>query len=144
MALGAFVIFNILTIHGLLVSHQPLQLLPIIIVFDAWLIMTIVLRNSLVKIEGSSVEKNKDDILETLNEYYSDLDFQINNENILRSFKGPYQPIWGRVITVIFDGSAMYLNIIKLGKSDSPTIIHGLFCYLKAKRIAKYYTQHYL
>lgn len=136
-------ILNAIVIKGALNSPISFAWLLLIIIIDTWMILNIILRDSLVRIEGNSIEKNKADILLVLKKYYPKLDFQINDEKILRSFKGAYHPIWGRVVTAIFDGDAIYLNITKLGKSDSPTMIHGLLNYIKAKRIARYYRLHY-
>ena len=124
-------------------SNVSFELLFFCLISNAWLISNIILNNALIKIEGHDIAKNRIDMISILNRYYSNLDIQIDQENLIRSFKSSYQPIWGRVITVIFDDNVIYLNITKLGKSDSPTFVHGLFNYLKAKRIAKYYRENY-
>jgi len=128
-----------------LINLEPLPViwLFILTVLIIWMILNLILGNSLVKIKGTNVTENKRHMITTLDNFYNGLIFQTNNEKLMRSFKPSYKPICGRVVTVIFESSSMYLNITKLGKSDSPTLIHGLLNYLKAKRIAKYFETHY-
>lgn len=135
---------NAICISILLKPFISYTLIFLTILIDTLVVLNIILRDTLIRIEGNNIEENKTDILAVLSQYYPKDNFQIHEQNMLRSFKGSYQPIWGRIITVIFDGSTMYLNITKLGKSDAPTMIHGLQCYLKSKRIARYYKQHHL
>jgi len=108
-----------------------------------WLTSNLYFNNNLVKFQGKSIEKNKEDLLNTLDVFFSSYNFIINNDEMMRSFQPHGNPIWGRIITVLFKDDLIYLNITTLGRSDSPTWIHGLFNFIKAKRIARYYRKHY-
>jgi hypothetical protein len=108
-----------------------------------WLIVNLFFNNILVKIQGKSIEKNKEDILNTFDAFYTSYNFIINNDQMMRSFEPEGSPVWGRRITILFKDDLMYLNITALGKTNSPTWIHGLFNFIKAKRIARYYRKHY-
>jgi hypothetical protein len=108
-----------------------------------WMISNALLNNTFIKIKGKKLDDNKKDILSTLNEFFSNYDFKVNNEKMMRSFTPQGNPIWGRIITILFNENDMYLNITSLGKTNSPTIVHGLINYIKAKRIAGYYKKHY-
>jgi len=107
------------------------------------LISNAVLKNHLVKFEGKIAGIDRNDIFEMMDKFFSSYDFVVNDERIMRSFKPEGSPIWGRIITILFDGNTMYLNIITLGRSNSPTWIHAPLNYIKAKRIARYYRLHY-
>ena len=115
--------------------------LPLFVIF--WLVSNIIFNNVLVKVEGKSREDNKATILSIIDDNFSSFDFIINNEKVMRSFKPVGSPMWGRIITILFEGDTIYLNITTLGRSNSPTMIHGLLNYIKAKRIARYYRLHY-
>jgi hypothetical protein len=80
----------------------------------------------------------------TLNSYFDNLEFQIDQDKIIRSAKPTGRPIWGRAITVLLDDRFIYLNIATLGKGESPAFIFGFSNYLKARRIAKLFkSQHH-
>jgi uncharacterized membrane protein len=127
------------------ITVAPSNLFAIIILSFAitWLISSVFLNNSLIKIRGKNLTDNRKDILTVMDKFFGSYNFIINNEKMMRSFKPSYSPIWGRIITILFDGDVIYLNITTLGKSDSPTMVHGLLNYIKAKRIARYYRLHY-
>lgn len=108
-----------------------------------WLSVNLFFNNLLVKIEGKTIVKNKEDILNTLDVFFPSYNFIINNDEMMRSFQPTGNPIWGRIITVLFKDDLIYLNITTLGKSNSPTWIHGLYNFIKTKRIANYYRSHF-
>ena len=108
-----------------------------------WLAVNLFFNNILVKIQGKTIEKNKEDILNTFDAFYTSYDFIINTTDMMRSFEPEGSPVWGRKITILFKDDLMYLNITALGKTNSPTWIHGLFNFIKAKRLARYYRKHY-
>ncbi|MHB8208701.1 hypothetical protein [Mucilaginibacter sp.] len=108
-----------------------------------WLTSNLFFNNNLVKFQGKSVAKNKEDLLNTLDVFFPSYNFIINNDEMMRSFEPNGNPIWGRIITILFKDDLIYLNITTLGRSDSPTWIHGLFNFIKAKRIVRYYNKYY-
>jgi len=119
----------------------PALLIPLFVLI--WMITNIIFNNSLVKVKGKDLKNNKKNILEVIDEKFSNYDFVINDDQMMRSFRPFENPIWGTIITILFDGDTMYLNITSLGRSNSTTMIHGLYNFIKAKRIAKYYREHY-
>jgi hypothetical protein len=108
-----------------------------------WLIAGFFFKNAVVKIEGTNLEQNKQNIIDTLNAFYDDLEFQVDNGEILRSKKPSGKPIWGRMITVMFNNDEMLLNISTIGKHQDITVVHGYTNYLKAKKIAEYFQSQF-
>ena len=137
---GVFMISLFKPISG---SHEPLWLVILGVLIIAWMLSNVFFKNALVKIEGKTIADDKINILSVMDEYFSSYDFVINNEQMMRSFKPANNPIWGRIITILFDGNDMYLNITTLGKTNMPTAIHDFSNYIRARRIAKYYREHY-
>jgi len=139
------IIIASLGLSNSMINHSPTVMGPIVPLFVVvWLITNIIFNNSLVKIKGKDRKTNKTDILEVIDRKFSNYDFIINDDQMMRSFRPVENPLWGTIITILFDGDLMYLNITTLGRSNSTTMIHGLFNYIKAKRIARYYKQYYL
>jgi len=115
----------------------------LIILFNTWMLSNAILNYSLVKIPGKTIDENKTVIRFAINEFLTVKDFKVDNEIMMRSFKPNGRPFWGKIVTILFDGTEMYLNITTTGKTDNPTMIHGLRNYIRAKRIARYYRKHY-
>jgi len=107
-----------------------------------WLSVNLSLNNALIKIHGKNVAENKTDIIKTLDALYISHNLIINKNRIMTSFEF-YAPVWNREITLLFDENIMYLNITTIGRTHSPTWIHGLYNFIKAKRIARYYKSHF-
>ncbi|WP_179412136.1 hypothetical protein HDF19_02530 [Mucilaginibacter sp. E4BP6] len=128
----------------LITGHaEPIGLITCSLLVVSLMIFNIFCNNAFTKIEGKNLEDNKRYILLTMDEFFSNYDFKVNDDKIMRSFMPKGSPIWGRIITILFDGNDMYLNITSLGKSNSPTLVHGLINYLKARRIKKYFAKNY-
>jgi len=144
----SYILFIVFVIGPLLICIQSTGPNSLIvrcccILFVLWMVSNVVLKNACVKIEDKSIKGNKENILATMDHFFSDYDFIINDDKMMRSFTKTPSMIWGRIITILIDNDVLYLNISSTGKSDSPTLTHGLFNYLKAKRIAKYYKEYY-
>jgi hypothetical protein len=107
------------------------------ILFDAWMIINLILTNTLVKIDGKDLEINKKNILETLDAFYDNINSSRIDGNIIRNVKLSTSFRWGRIITVLLNEDIVYLNIITLGRYDSMSPFHGLSNYLKCRRIAQ-------
>lgn len=144
------VVFSYIISYFLMLFYMTLAIVPILAYFNepympVWplvcclflifMILSIVFRNAFVTLDI----KNKQKVKEVLDTFYADLLFQVDEANILRSIKPLGHPIWGRVITVLFSNDAIYLNITTLGKGESPTFIHGLLNYYRARKIARYF-----
>lgn len=121
-------------------SHVPLLLSCFCLIYLAWMLANILLRNAFVKIIGTDDDNNQSVIKETLNSFYNDdLDFQIADKKMLRSMVPTGSVSWGRVITVVFDKNIILLNITTLGKGNAVSFLHGYSNYVKARRFLKYY-----
>jgi len=120
-------------------TNVPLWLILCSVVLILWMLANMILNNAFVRINGNNDTKNRENLQKVLASFYEDLDIQINNEKMMRSYKPTGRPIWGRMVTIVFDNNIMLLNITKLGKTNTPTFIHGFFNYLKAKKIKKNY-----
>ena len=124
-------------------THPQLWFVILGPVVDIWLLTGIFYRDALIRIPGKNPSINRQRMSETLDAFYEDLEFQIDNDDMMRSYLPTGRPVWGRIITVIFDKNDILLNITKLGKADNPTFMHGLICHLKAKKIATYFKEQY-
>ena len=109
-----------------------------------WMLTSIYLKNKLVRIEGKNLAENKENILSTMDNFFSKYDFKINNEKMMRSSTPTNRSEWGRLITILFDDKIMYLNITTLSLLNWPILTHGPVNFIMAKRIAKYYREYYL
>ena len=137
-----FVAFQPL-LHLITGSAEPIWLIACSILIVSLMVFNVFCNSAFTKIEGKKTEDNKKDILLIMDEFFSNYDFKVNDDKMMRSFMPQGSPIWGRIITILFDGKVMYLNITSLGKTNSPTIVHGLYNFIKAKRIARYYRKNY-
>jgi len=124
-------------------NHAPILVMIIALLYLLWMISNMLLRNTLVKIEGTNVIENKQHLLDTMDAYFSNYDFSVNDNKMMRSYMPTGNPIWGRIITILIDENSMLLNVATLGKGNFPTFAHGLWNFLKAKRIAKYFKSNY-
>lgn len=120
-------------------SNELIWAVPICIVIEFFMALSIFYRNAFVIIKTGDLIQNKQKIKEALDAFYSDLNYQVNDELIIRSVTPVGSPIWGRIITILFDNDSIYLNITSLGKGNSTSFAHGLLNYLKARKIAAYY-----
>lgn len=106
--------------------------------FDVWMIINLYLLKALVKIDIGDIA-NKDNIENALNQFYDNLKFEEISENVFQYEKpSSFLKGWyGKVVTVLVDDYIIYLNVTSLGRGDTPSAIHGLYNYLKCKKIAK-------
>ena len=119
-------------------SYAPMWLILCSVVFTCWMFANLIMTNALVEFNGKDKIINRKNILTALDAFYDNLEYQIDEENVLRSIKPTGDPIWGRIITVLFSENFVYLNITTLGKTENPTFVHGFFNYIKARRIIRY------
>ena len=144
LALGFMYIDSLAIIAAIKGSHVPIGFLIAFAITLLWMLLCIIFRSALIKIEGKSITSNKKDISDTLNHFFVDVVLNEDELYVLRSFKpsGGW-PIWGRIITVLLKDNIIYLNITSTGKTDTPTYIHGFYDYLRARRIAEFYKSFY-
>ena len=137
MLVGMSTLFIPMMINGL---HDVFKLTLIVIccvLFDIWMIANLVLTHALVRIDGKDVESNKKAIHTSLVVFYDNIDASRIDGNIIRNIKLSTSFRWGRIITILLDDDKVYLNVITLGRYDSPSPFHGLYNYIKCKRIAQ-------
>lgn len=126
----------------LLVKPTRLYQLPVIhsvliLCFVSYLFLTVYLMNRLVKSKGINLYHNRKNIEEVLSEYFDQLRPEDCGKGVVRYVKHAGFVSWGRIITVLFDGNKVYLNITTLGRGDSVSIFHGLTNYIKCRQIIK-------
>ena len=79
--------------------------------FDIWMIINLILTNTLVEIDGKDLEINRKDILGTLDALYDNINSGKVDGNIIRNIKLSTSFRWGRIITVLLNEDKVYLNI---------------------------------
>ncbi|WP_158989960.1 hypothetical protein [Mucilaginibacter sp. L196] len=140
-----FSLFIFISLQPLLFGRTPSTGVVILItLFISWMLSNALLNYSLVKIPGTTINENRAAIRLAINKFVTVKDFKVDNDVMMRSFKPTGHPFWGKIVTILFDGTEMYLNITSTGKSENPTMIHGLRNYIKAKRIARYYKSNFI
>ncbi|MDN3580601.1 hypothetical protein [Mucilaginibacter flavus] len=123
-------------------SKELIWAVPICVAIELFMVLSMFYRNAFVITKGEDISQNKQKITEVLDAFYADLDYQVNDELIMRSITPVGSPIWGRIITILFDDNLIYLNITSLGKGNTTSTAHGFLNYLKARKIAAYYNLH--
>lgn len=124
-------------------DHAPIWVMMIAALYLCWILLNIIFRNTLIKIEGANVMENRKNLLETMHVYYPKDTFVINNPNMIRSYRPLGKPFLGKIITIILVNELILINIGTLGKGNYPAFAYGFWNFLKAKRIARYYRKHY-
>jgi len=124
--------------------RDALFIKAICLLIAIWIIVNIFFNNLLVKISCNNSKPNKNDILETMYEFFPAYNFTVNNKQMMRSvaYVGR-RYVMHTVITILFDNDSIYLNVATLGATNLPSFVHGILNYIKAKRIAKYFKSHY-
>ena len=115
-------------------------LFPISLLAEAWLVVSLFFLNKLVKVNGKGIVRNKEDVMNTLKHFYTELTFEASEENIIRDVKPTF---WGpgRDLIVLLDGNDVYFHKASLMKGSSINPASGFTDNLKAKEIAKYFQE---
>lgn len=119
------------------ILYIPAVLPIIVIILLCWIVVSLILLNSTVKIQGRSKETNKTDIVAILWRRYKLKNLDITDENMIRDIK-PYVFIFnGRVITCLFDNKDIYLNITSVQNYNNFSPFSAIYNFCRCKRIAK-------
>lgn len=121
------------------VSHISVWYFLLCVFFDGWVLINLFLMNKLVKVDHKHHSLQKEDIEAALSKYCGKIEIQERADGILKYSQptGFFTRWFGRDITILYDDTFVYINIISLGKGDMPSPFHGLTNYLKCKRIAR-------
>lgn len=117
-------------------NRADFSILIIVTIADIFLLINLILSYKLVKVVAGNELKNKEDMINVLRYFYNDLTFGDSKQNILRDIRLSTYSSGGRVITVLFKDSDVYIHRTSLGKASS--ILHfGIFNYYRCKTIAE-------
>lgn len=104
--------------------------------FALFFTLNLLLLNNLTKFKGFGEDANRADITAVLEEYFGDA-IPLAIGKISRNIKAPKLLNSGRIITVIFDRENVYINVTSILGRNIISPYHGLYNYIKCKRIAR-------
>ena len=107
----------------------------VILIF--FLTTNFILLNRTIKIDGIEKEANKNDMVTVLEQYYKLNNLDTNQDNMIRDARLSRSMRLGRVVTCLFDGHSVFLNITRLERYNTFSPLSCVFNYYKCKRIAK-------
>lgn len=108
-----------------------------LLVVIVWLVSNVVLLNAFVIIEGKQRDINKKDIITVLSKYKTLENLDQTKPNSIRDVKSTELFVNGRVVTCLFKGNKMYLNITSLLRGNSFSFFSGFYNYISCKLIEK-------
>lgn len=106
---------------------------------DVFFIVSIYYQNKLVKVKGTGLLRNKEDIMITLRYFYKNASFDASEENIIRDIYRGNSVSAGRDVVVLLDNNIAYFHLTSLGRNNSILPLSGLYDYLKSKKIAAHF-----
>jgi hypothetical protein len=111
-----------------------------VITIDLWIIVNVILTNSLIKINIDQSQLDKNGIELVLSNYFKNITLQKDGQKIFRFRKnsGLFTGIFPKIITVLLAEQCIYINITALGRFDTLSPFHGLANYIKCKRIKEF------
>ena len=113
-------------------------LLPIAaIIILCWIVVSLILLNSTVKIQGKLKESNRRDIVTILLRYYKLKNLDTTAENIIRDVKPYVFMLNGRIISCLFDNDIIHLNITSIQNYNHFSPFSVIYNYYRCKIIAK-------
>jgi hypothetical protein len=118
------------------VSHISIYYILFCIVFDFWLMLNVFFLNAFVEIQGQQKDLNKEDIINTLSEFYNLKNLNTSGNKIIRYVRLTGFFHGGRVVSVLLKDDIIYLNITTLLRYDGLSCFNGLYNYYKCRRIA--------
>jgi hypothetical protein len=121
------------------VSHIAVWYFVLCVLFDEWMILDLLLMNKLVKTDYKNTSLLKEDIEAALYKYCGQFEIQEHTNGVLRYSQpsGFFTRWFGKDITILYNDTFLYINIMALGKGNTPSPFHGLSNYLKCKCLAK-------
>jgi len=133
-SLGLFMYISIDSFLRSDFSTGTISLLPAI-----WIGVSAVFMNKMVKVEGKSILRNKEDVMNTLKYFYDDVTFGASEEDIIRDISTSGWFNSGRVITVLLNNNMVYFHKISLGRGGAMLPFYGPFDYTKAQEMAEHF-----
>ncbi|QEC79618.1 hypothetical protein [Mucilaginibacter ginsenosidivorax] len=118
-------------------NHYSLFSTLVFYSFALFFTLNLVLLNNLTHLKGFSEDANRADITAVLEEYFGNA-IPLATGRISRNVKAPKGLNSGRIVTVIFDRENVYINVTSIvGSRNIISPYHGLYNYIKCKRIAR-------
>jgi len=105
--------------------------------FITWATLNMFFLRALIEIKGKDVDFNRTLIISILEDYFQDLKIDNKEQLIIINVKPTGFIYWGRIITVLLDQDAVYLNIQSLVRGEGISFFHGFNNYLKCRQIKK-------
>jgi len=107
-----------------------------LVALGIWLVLNAILLTKLVKIEGG--RKKREVIIKLIEREFANLEMvPTDQEDIIKFIKYTQLFKGGKMITILFDSSDAYINIISLGRNDSYSPFHGWFNFVLCKEKAR-------
>jgi hypothetical protein len=111
--------------------------ITILVLINILLLISWYLIYNLLKIKVSNPERDRIAFVKILKERFPDLTINDNGVHMLRSRKPNGLFSWGKLLTVIFEGNQIFINLITLGRNETKSPFHSISNYLILKSIRK-------
>ncbi|UOE47600.1 hypothetical protein MTO98_24625 [Mucilaginibacter sp. SMC90] len=117
------------------------QIFVFAFVFDSWMIANLLLFNSLLVIEGVSLQSRRQDMRKALDEGSLEI-LDTNGDHLIRYIQYPYSySSQKRLITCLYTENKVYLNISSLDRRDEPSLFGVFFNYMRCRQVARVFKQ---
>ncbi|EHQ30408.1 hypothetical protein [Mucilaginibacter paludis] len=112
-----------------------------VVFVDPFIVISLVLLNTLVKVKGKKKLENKEDVMNTLHHFYDGLTFMASRTDVIRDIKRPDISGFGWCITVILKDDEVYFHKVTTTSRSPVSPIAVIPNYLKCKKIARYFQE---